>query len=79
MMSKIVYKQFKNYCRMTPLSIFPKRLSFLSKRCIFVEITIKNTKDARAHLDGQEKFNLQEGDVVRVESDGIGYLENPVR
>lgn len=32
-----------------------------------VEITIKNTKDARAHLDGQEKYNLQEGDVVRVE------------
>ena len=32
-----------------------------------VEITIKNTKDARAHLDGQEKFNLIEGDVVRVE------------
>ena len=32
-----------------------------------VEITIKNTKDARAHLDGQEKFNLQEGDIVRVE------------
>ena len=32
-----------------------------------VEIIIKNTKDARAHLDGQEKYNLQEGDVVRVE------------
>ena len=32
-----------------------------------VEITIKNTKDARAHLDGQEKYNLQEGDVVHVE------------
>ena len=31
-----------------------------------IEISIKNTQDARAHLDGQEKFNLQEGDVVRV-------------
>lgn len=32
-----------------------------------VEVMIKNTKDARAHLDGQEKYNLQEGDVIRVE------------
>lgn len=32
-----------------------------------VEVIIKNTKDARVHLDGQERYNLQEGDILSVE------------
>ena len=32
-----------------------------------VEVIIKNTKDARVHLDGQERYNLQEGDILVVE------------